>query len=96
VSTNGRARRLGNLEDLALARLAECASRRYGLDARLLLERFRHDLRTGGDGAGLTRREYAEKLAAERGLDAERLLEMADQIRRDVEAEGWEVRGWGR
>jgi hypothetical protein len=83
------------LEDLALVRLAECAARRYGLDARRLLERFRDARAAGDDDAGLTRREYAEKLAAARGLDAGRLLEMADQIRRDIEAEGWELGPWG-
>jgi hypothetical protein len=95
MSTNGHARRLGKLEDLALARLAECASRRYGLDARRILEGFRAAMAAGDDGDGLTRREYVEKLAAERGLDADRLLEMADQIRRDLEAEGWELGPWG-
>jgi hypothetical protein len=86
--------RVGALEELALERMAECAARRYGLDARRILAGFREALAAGDDGAGLTRREYAERLAAERGLDADRLLEMADRIRRDLEAEGWDLGRW--
>ena len=60
-----------------------------------MLEGYRAAIAAGDDDAGLTRREYAEQLAAECGLDAGRLLEMADQIRRDIEAEGWELGPWG-